>query len=97
LKLHAAAVPKEVAPLGAQTRILLYKAIPGAPGAASYEEAQARIGKPTGMVLEVDDIEAPFAQLKANGVPIEEELHKQPWDWWRVFADQDGNTYGVHQ
>ncbi len=82
-----------MAPLGAQTRILLYKAIPDVPGAASYEEAQARIGKPTGMVLEVDDIEATFAQLKANVVPIEEQPHKQPWGWWEVFADQDSNTF----
>ncbi len=87
----------EVAPPGAQTRILLYKATPEAPGAASYREAQAGIGKPTGMVLEVDDIEATFAQLKANGVSIEQEPQKQPWGWWGVFADQDGNTYGVHQ
>ncbi len=87
----------EVAPPGAQTRILLYKATPEAPGAASYREAQASIGKPTGMVLEVDDIEATFAQLKANGVSIEQEPQKQPWGWWGVFADQDGNTYGVHQ
>jgi lactoylglutathione lyase len=87
----------EVAPPGAQTRILLYKATPEAPGAASYREAQANIGKPTGMVLEVDDIEATFAQLKANGVSIEQEPQKQPWGWWGVFADQDGNTYGAHQ
>ena len=82
----------EVAPPGAQTRILLYKATPEAPGAASYEEAQASIGKPTSMVFEVDDIEATFAQFKSNGVPIEEELQKQPWGWWGVFADEDGNT-----
>ncbi len=87
----------EVAPPGAQTRILLYNATPEAPGAASYEKAQARIGKPTGMVLEVDDIEATFAELKSNGVPIEEEPQKQLWGWWGVFADQDGNSYGVHQ
>jgi lactoylglutathione lyase len=87
----------EVAPPGAQTRILLYKATSEAPGAPSYGEAQASIGKPTGMVLEVDDIEATFAQLKANGVSIEQEPQKQPWGWWGVFADQDGNTYGVHQ
>jgi len=49
------------------------------------------------MVLEVDDIEATFAQLKSNGVPIEEDPKQQPWGWWGVFADQDGNTYGVHQ
>jgi lactoylglutathione lyase len=87
----------EVAPPGAQTRILLYKATPDAPGADSYESAKASIGKSTGMVLEVDDIEATFAQLKSNGVPIEEEPKQQPWGWWGVFADQDGNTYGVHQ
>lgn len=86
----------EVAPKGAQTRILLYKASPEMPGAASYEEAQANIGKQTGMVLEVDDIVSTFAQLKANGVPITEEPQQQPWGWWGSFADQDGNTYGVH-
>ena len=72
----------EVAPPSAQTRILLYKATPEAPGAPSYQEAKARIGQSTGMVLEVDDIETTFAQLKANGVPIEEEPQKQPWGWW---------------
>jgi lactoylglutathione lyase len=87
----------EVAPPGAQTRILLYKATPDAPGAASFEEATASIGKPTGMVLETDDIVATFAQLKANGVPIEDEPKQQPYGWWGVFADQDGNSYGVHQ
>jgi lactoylglutathione lyase len=87
----------EVAPPGAQTRILLYKATPEAPGAPSYEAAQASIGTSTGMVLEVDDIEATFVTLKANGVPITEEPSQQPYGWWGVFADQDGNTYGVHQ
>jgi len=87
----------EVAPPGAQTRILLYKATPDAPGAASYEAARAQVGTPTGMVLEVDDIEATFAELKAKGVRIDEEPTQQPWGWWGTFADQDGNTYGVHQ
>jgi lactoylglutathione lyase len=87
----------EVAPPGAQTRILLYKATPEMPGAESYEAAQASIGKSTGMVLEVDDIVATFAALKANGVRIEEGPTQQPYGWWGVFADQDGNTYGVHQ
>jgi hypothetical protein len=51
----------------------------------------------TPMVLETDDIVATFAQLKANGVHIVDEPKQQPWGWWGVFADQDGNTYGVHQ
>jgi catechol 2,3-dioxygenase-like lactoylglutathione lyase family enzyme len=87
----------EVAPPGAQTRILLYKPTPEAPGADSYEVAKAKIGKNTGMVLEVDDIEATFAELKANGVTIIDEATRQPWGWWGVFADQDENSYGVHQ
>lgn len=87
----------EVAPPGAQTRILLYRATPEAPGAASYEEARASIGKPTAMVLETDDIVATFAELKSLGVPIVDEPKQQPWGWWGAFADQDGNTYGVHQ
>ena len=87
----------EVAPPGAQTRILLYKPTPEAPGADSYEVAKAKIGKNTGMVLEVDDIEATFAELKAKGVTIIDEPTQQPWGWWGVFADQDGNSYGVHQ
>jgi lactoylglutathione lyase len=87
----------EVALPGTQTRILLYKSTPDAPGADTYEDAKARIGKQTGMVLEVNDIEATFVQLKSNGVSIVDEPQKQPWGWWGVFADQDGNTYGVHQ
>ncbi len=87
----------EVAPPGAHTRILLYKATPEMPGASSYEAAKAAIGKMTGMVLEVDDIVATFARLKANGVPIVDEPKQQPWGWWGAFADQDGNIYGVHQ
>jgi len=87
----------EVAPAGAETRILLYLATPDAPGAGTYEEAQARMGKVTGMVLEVDDIESTFAELKARGVTIVDEPAQQPYGWWGAFADQDGNVYGVHQ
>jgi lactoylglutathione lyase len=87
----------EEAPPQAQTRILLYKATPNAPGAGSYEEAKARIGKNTGMVMETDYIVKTFADLKAKGVVIVDEPRKQPYGWWGVFADQNGNSYGVHQ
>ncbi len=87
----------EVAPPGAQTRILLYKATREMPGADSYEAAQASIGKSTGIVWETDDINSTFAKLKANGVTILDEPQRQPYGWWGVFADQDGNSYGVHQ
>jgi predicted enzyme related to lactoylglutathione lyase len=87
----------EVAPPGAQSRILLYKATPEMPGSDSYEYAQSRLGKPTPVVLEVDDIVATFEDLKAKGVTIVDEPKKMPYGWWGTFADQDGNTYGVHQ
>ncbi len=87
----------EVAPPGAQTRILRYKASPDMPGADSYEAAKSSIGKNTGMVLETDDIQKTFADLKSKGVKIIDAPQKQPYGWWGVFADQDGNTYGVHQ
>jgi lactoylglutathione lyase len=87
----------EVAPAGAQTRILLYKATAEQPGADSYEDAQSRIGTSTGMVLDVEDIVATFAELCERGVTIIEGPAQQPFGWWGVFADQDGNTFGVHQ
>jgi lactoylglutathione lyase len=87
----------EVAPKGAETRILLYKATEEAPGTDSYEAALASIGRSTGMVLEAEDIVATFAQLKENGVTIIDEPSQQPYGWWGMFADQDGNSYGVHQ
>jgi lactoylglutathione lyase len=87
----------EVAPPGAETRILIYKPTREAPGADSYEEALAKIGKSTGILLETDDIEKTFADLKAKVVKIREAPKKQPYGWWGVFADQDGNSYGVHQ
>ncbi len=87
----------EVAPPGAETRILLYKATPEAPGATSYEEAKSKIGKNTGLVMETDDIVKTFAKLKSSGVKIIDEPKKQPYGWWGVFTDQDGNAYGVHQ
>jgi lactoylglutathione lyase len=87
----------EVAPKGAHTRIILYKATPEQPGADSYEAALAAIGTSTGMVMEVDDIQATFAQFREAGVTIIDEPTEQSYGWWAVFADQDGNTYGVHQ
>ncbi len=87
----------EVAPPKAETRILLYKASREMPGAESYEAALANIGKSTGLVLETEDIIKTFAELRAKGVRIIDEPAKQPYGWWGAFADQDGNTYGVHQ
>ncbi len=49
------------------------------------------------MVLETDDLVKTFAQLKSRGVKIVDGPTQQPYGWWGVFADQDGNTYGVHQ
>ena len=56
----------EVAPPGAQTRILLYKATPEMPGAASYDEAIASIGKSTGMAGYYPGRRRPAVQTAAS-------------------------------
>jgi lactoylglutathione lyase len=87
----------EVALPGTETRILLYKATEDAPGSDSYQEAIDSIGKSTGIVMETDDIAGTFTRLKDNGVTILDEPSQQSYGWWGLFADQDGNSYGVHQ
>lgn len=86
----------EVAPKGAFTRIVLYRPSREMPGADSYEDAVAKIGKMTNLVFGVDDIEKTFKEFKSNGVNIVNDLEKHPWGWWGVIADPDGNTFGVH-
>src|SRR5215831_9455348 len=59
-----------VAPKGAQTSLLIYKASP---------DHEARVGTDTGLVLYTDDIHATYNSLKAHGVKITTELRKEMW------------------
>ena len=77
----------EVAPAGAQTRIVLSKGYgpqdPGQPGGF------------TGFVFAADDIEATCETLEARGVNITVPLSVEPWGKWAQFADPDGNEFGI--
>src|SRR5712692_4093593 len=82
----------EVAPPGAQTTLLLYKPTPDAPGAETYELAESRIGKNTGVLLTTDDINATYRELSSRGVQFPTPPEKQEWGWWAVLSDPDGNS-----
>src|SRR5881275_1722418 len=87
----------EVAPPGATTTLLLYKPTPEMPGADTYEVAQSRIGKNTGILLATDDINATYNELSARGVAFPTPPEQQPWGWWAELSDPDGNIFGLHQ
>ena len=87
----------EVAPPGTTTTLLLYKPTPDMPGADTYEVAQSRIGKNTGVLLNTDDINATYQDLSARGVTFPTPPEHQPWGWWAVLSDPDGNTFGIGQ
>ncbi len=75
----------EVAPPDGQTVIVL---------ARGYGHGADRIGTFTGLVLEADDIQATYEQLRERGVPFSEGPTVQPWGGVQaLFADQDGNGY----
>jgi len=75
----------EVAPPGAQTRIVLTQ--------ASQEWGAEKIGQFTGLGLEADDVEATWRELAARGVTFTEEPNRQPWGIQAQFVDQDGNGF----
>ncbi len=80
----------EVAPPGAQTRIVLSR--------ATEEWAADRVGGFAGIVFEPDDIDATYRELAARGVEFTEPPADQPWGGTQAqFKDQDGNTFVLVQ
>jgi lactoylglutathione lyase len=79
----------EVAPPGGQTVIVL---------ARGYGHDADRVGTFSGLVLEADDIQATYEQLRDKGVNFSEGPTVQPWGGVQaLFADQDGNGYVLVQ
>lgn len=74
----------EVAPPGAQTRLVLSR------GYGSGE-----IGGFTGFVFGTDDIAATCEALESQGVEMTAPLRIEPWGKWAQFADPDGNEFGI--
>jgi lactoylglutathione lyase len=85
----------EVSPPGAESHILLYKPTPGMPGASTYENAMASVGTFSTILFRCDDVQRTHAELAAKGVKFPTPAEQQPWGWWAVFEDQDGNSFGL--
>jgi catechol 2,3-dioxygenase-like lactoylglutathione lyase family enzyme len=78
-----------VRPRGAETQIVLFKVAPDDP---------VQPGMAGGTVFDTDDMDATFAELKANGVQFTEEPTRQPWGGVQAqFVDPDGNGFVLTQ
>lgn len=44
-----------------------------------------------------DDIERTYRDLSANGVEFPAPPEKQPWGWWAMFLDSEGNRFALQQ
>ena len=74
-----------VAPKGAETEIILY--LPD----QNWEHYQQVVGKSQALTLEVTDMSAVHADLRAKGVTFAQEPDKQPWGTYAIIADSEGN------
>jgi len=77
-----------VAPAGMQTSFTLSKGSPG--------WSPDKVGGPSGVIMEVDDVFSTAEQLKKLGVEFDEEPRNEPWGGWAMFKDSEGNIHGLH-
>jgi predicted enzyme related to lactoylglutathione lyase len=75
-----------VAPVGSVTEFVL---------ANNFGDG-AQVGSATGVVLETDDIDAAYRELSSKGVRFTHQPSREFFGGWAEFADQDGNTFGLH-
>ena len=75
----------EVAPAGAQTRLVLYTP----PG------QEDRIGTFSNVIFSCEDMNSTYQELKGRGVEFSENPSGQPWGIWAQFKDPDGNEFGL--
>lgn len=74
-----------VAPRGAQTDIILY--LPD----ENWQHYQQVLGKSQALTLDVTDMAALHANLKAKGVVFIQEPDIQPWGAFAIIQDSEGN------
>lgn len=67
----------------------------------SQESAESFEGKgelPTSnFFFYADDIEKTYRELSAKGVEFPAKPEKQPWGWWSMFVDSEGNRFALQQ
>lgn len=44
-----------------------------------------------------DDIEQTYEELSARGVEFVVRPVRQPWGWWSMFVDSEGNRFALQQ
>ncbi len=76
-----------VAPAGSATEVVL---------ARGFGDGGAPLGKPTGLVLETDDIDAAYRELSGRDVRFTKQPSREDFGGWAEFVDQDGNGFGLH-
>ncbi len=74
-----------VAPKGGQTGIVLY--LPD----ENWEHYKQVVGQSQALTLNVTDMDALVADLKAKGVMFIQEPDKQPWGTYAMIKDSEGN------
>lgn len=42
-----------------------------------------------------DDLARTFSQLRERGVSFPQEPVQQPWGWWSMFSDTEGNRFAL--
>ncbi len=74
-----------VAPRGAETEIILYRMD------QNWEHYRGIMGKSQALTIDVTDMSAVQAELKARGVTFMQAPEKQPWGTFATIEDPDGN------
>ncbi len=77
-----------VAPPGAQTALSLVKGF--------GEWSPEKVGHPSGLVIEVDDVFEAHKDFTKNGIEFTEQPSVQFFGGWAQFKDSEGNLHGLH-
>ncbi|MEU3273363.1 VOC family protein [Saccharomonospora sp. NPDC006951] len=60
-------------------------------------KADGQQGRPnSNFFFYADDIERTYAEL-SKGVEFPAKPEKQPWGWWSMFTDSEGNRFALQQ
>ncbi|HET6288094.1 MAG TPA: VOC family protein [Amycolatopsis sp.] len=44
-----------------------------------------------------DDVERTYEELSAKGLEFAARPEKQPWGWWAMFTDSEGNRFALQE
>jgi lactoylglutathione lyase len=74
-----------VAPKGAKTEVILY--LPD----ENWEHYRQVVGQSQAVTFNVNDMDALHKELKAKGVTFVQEPDNQPWGYYAMILDSEGN------